>query len=254
MVFARVVHFFSPTKKVWVLSPSILAIIFVSLDVVSFVIQLIGGGMARPGSSPESQRRGINIYMAGIGLQDGFIVLFLSLVIKFHVVQIQAERNGLLSRSKSAWRPLTYVLYTCLLAISVRIIFRLLEFSGGAGYDNPLPNTESYFYALDGVPMWLAISIWNAVHPGRYMQGPDAKMRPSWLSRYLCSCCLRKGIDDLGPHQRLHEPLGEETSELRTLRPTDESLAAKKRASGSGTSARAVVVYERPESELVVCS
>ena len=84
MVSARIVHFYSPTRKVWFLSPFILALIFVTLDIASFVIQLICGGMAGPGLSPKSQRKGLDIYMGGIGMQESFIVLFLSSVIKFH--------------------------------------------------------------------------------------------------------------------------------------------------------------------------
>jgi hypothetical protein len=83
MVFARMVHFYSPTRKVWLFSPSILALIFVTLDIVSFITQLIGGGMAGPGASSESQKKGLNIYMGGIGMQEGFIVLFLGLVVTF---------------------------------------------------------------------------------------------------------------------------------------------------------------------------
>ncbi|CAN9216184.1 unnamed protein product [Alternaria alternata] len=56
MVFARIVHFYSPTRKVWFLSPSILALNFVTLDIVSLVVQLIGGGMAGPGASADAQR------------------------------------------------------------------------------------------------------------------------------------------------------------------------------------------------------
>jgi hypothetical protein len=44
MVFARVVHFYSPTRKVWFFSPTVLALIFVTLDMTAFVIQLVGGG------------------------------------------------------------------------------------------------------------------------------------------------------------------------------------------------------------------
>ncbi|KAK5719805.1 hypothetical protein LTR17_015094 [Elasticomyces elasticus] len=73
MVFARIVHFYSPTRKVWFLSPSILALIFVIFDIASFVIQLIGGGMAGPGASADSQQTGLNIYMSGIGMQEGFM-------------------------------------------------------------------------------------------------------------------------------------------------------------------------------------
>ncbi|ETN41095.1 uncharacterized protein HMPREF1541_03030 [Cyphellophora europaea CBS 101466] len=221
MVFARIVHFFSPTKKVWKISPSILAFVFVTLDVLSFIIQLIGGGMAGPGSSPESQKKGIDIYMAGIGLQEAFIIFFLGLVIKFHFDQIRAEKNGRLAASRTRWKWITYALYACLAFITARIVFRLVEFSGGMDTDNPLPHNESYFYALEAVPMFLAILVWNLIHPGRYMNGPDAKLPPSWLSRKLCCCFHRKGKDGKGSHQRLNSTTADE--EMKALRSRDPS-------------------------------
>ena len=192
MAFARIVHFYSPTRKVWVFSPSILALIFVTLDVVSFVIQLVGGGMAGPGASPDAQRKGLNIYMGGIGMQEGFIVLFSGLVIKFHWDQLQAGRIGRLAADKSVgWKQLVWALYGCLLAITIRIVYRLAEFSAGLGPSNPLPSNELVLYVLESTPMWLAILVWNAIHPGRFVHGADAKMPPSWLRRHLC-CCYQK--------------------------------------------------------------
>lgn len=58
MVFARMAHFFSPTKKVWKISPSILSFCFVSLDLFSFLIQLVGGFMASPGNSASAMQNG----------------------------------------------------------------------------------------------------------------------------------------------------------------------------------------------------
>ncbi|KAH4041465.1 hypothetical protein HBI24_011880 [Parastagonospora nodorum] len=216
MVFARIVHFYAPTRRVWFFSPSMLALIFVTLDIVSFVLQLIGGGMAGPGSTPESQRKGLNIYMGGIGMQEGFIVLFSGLVIKFHRDQLQAERVGRLAADKTAgWRWLIYALYACLLTISIRIFYRLAEFSGGLGNSNPLPSNEPVLYVLESAPMWLAILVWNIFHPGRFIHGPDAKMPRSWLSRHLCCCCRKRRCDDCngkmghtGPH---HHRLGEDS-------------------------------------------
>ena len=101
MLFARMVHFYSPTRKVWFLSPSSLAQIFVALDIVAFVTQPISSSMAGPGNNAESQRKGLNIYMGGIGMQEGFIVLFLGLVIKFHRDQLRAHRMGCLRADKA---------------------------------------------------------------------------------------------------------------------------------------------------------
>lgn len=211
MVFARIVHFYSPTRKVWVFSPSILALIFVTLDILSFVIQLVGGGMAGPGASADSQKKGLDIYMGGIGMQEGFIVLFLGLVVKFHRDQLQAQRLGRLTADKAVgWKWLTWALYGCLLAITIRIIYRLAEFSAGLGPSNTLPSNEDVLYVLESMPMWLAILVWNIVHPGQFIQGEDARMPPSWLSRHLCCCCRKRRCDECnsklghaGAHRRL---------------------------------------------------
>ncbi|OQO15346.1 hypothetical protein B0A48_00729 [Cryoendolithus antarcticus] len=193
MVFARIVHFYSPTRKVWLFSPSLLALIFVTLDIVSFIVQLIGGGMAGPGANPAAQRKGTNIYMGGIGMQEGFILLFSGLVIKFHRDQLQAERMGRLTVQKSTgWRWLIVALYACLLAITIRIIYRLVEFSAGLGKNNPLPGNETLLYILESIPMTLAMLVWTIVHPGRFMCGEDAKLPPSWLFRHLCCCCRKR--------------------------------------------------------------
>ena len=153
--------------------------------------------MAGPGASAESQKKGLNIYMGGIGMQEGFIVLFLGLVIKFHRDQLQAERVGRLTADKTAgWKWLICALYACLLTITIRIIYRLAEFSGGLGASNPLPSNEPVLYVLESTPMWLAILVWNIVHPGRFIHGEDAKMPRSWLSRHLCCCCRKHRCDE----------------------------------------------------------
>lgn len=191
-IFARIVHFFSPARKVWVFSPTILAIIFITLDIVAFIIQLIGGGMAGPGASPESQSKGLNLYMGGIGMQEGFIILFLGLAVKFHRDQLHAARTGRLAADKIAgWRWMLWALYTCMLAITIRIVYRLVEFSAGLGISNPLPKNEPLLYILESTPMFLAILVWNIFHPGRYMYGDDANLPPSWLSRHM-GCCFRQ--------------------------------------------------------------
>lgn len=168
--------------------------------------------MAGPGSNAESQKKGLNIYMGGIGMQEGFIILFLGLVIKFHRDQLHAQRLGVLSAEKArSWKRLIWALYASLLAITVRIVYRLAEFSGGLGPSNPLPSNEPLLYVLESTPMWLAILVWNVIHPGRFIRGKDARMPPSWLFRHLCCCCHKYRGDKrsssssyTGPdHQRL---------------------------------------------------
>jgi hypothetical protein len=76
-----------------------------------------------------------------------------------------------------------------MLAITIRIIYRLIEFSAGLGSSNPMPKNEPLLYVLESAPMFLATVIWNVFHPGRYMYGEATEMQPSWFSRHLCCCC-----------------------------------------------------------------
>ncbi|KAL4747874.1 hypothetical protein BDW72DRAFT_215156 [Aspergillus terricola var. indicus] len=192
MVLARMINFFVPERQIGIFKPSLLAFVFVFLDIASFVIQLIGGGMATPSADAATMLKGIHIYMGGIGIQQFFIMLFLIIAIQFHRRMFQLAREGRLAGLKAQWRPLLYALYISLLFITIRIIFRLVEFSRGNDDSNPMTHNEWYMYVFDAVPMWCAIAVWNLVHPGAVIKGPDAVMPPSRLRKILCCACCKK--------------------------------------------------------------
>lgn len=192
MVLARMIHFFLPDRRIGIFKPSLLAMIFVVLDFGSFIVQLIGGSMAGPGQDQDAMMKGVHIYMAGIGVQEFFIVLFLILAVQFHRRMHRLDAMGALVGPKTHWKGLIYALYGSLLAITVRIIYRLVEFANGNDPSNPIPYHEWYMYVFDAVPMMIAIIIWSIAHPGKVLQGPDAKLPPSGLRRICCCCCGRR--------------------------------------------------------------
>ena len=55
----------------------------------------------------------------------------------------------------------------------MRIIYRLVEFS--SALDAPVRRNERLFYALDALPIPLAMIVWNVAHPGIVLVGPDAE-------------------------------------------------------------------------------
>ncbi|KAJ5373913.1 hypothetical protein N7517_005919 [Penicillium concentricum] len=191
MVLARMIHFFVPERRIGMFKPSLLAKTFVLLDFISFVIQMIGGFMAT--GTDQQEMNGIHIYMGGIGIQEFFIVCFLVLAVQFHRLMLKLERAGRLPVEKLNWRRMLYALYGSLLAITVRIIYRLVEFSAGYHEANPIPYHEWYMYVFDGLPIALAILVWNFAPPGAVLQGPDAKMPSSGIGKWLfcngCGCC-----------------------------------------------------------------
>jgi hypothetical protein len=84
--------------------------------------------------------------------------------------------NQILDVRPTNWTWLLYTLFASLALITIRIIFRLVEFSNGMDADkNPIPYHEGYFYGLDGVPMIIACFLLNVVHPGRILQGEGSE-------------------------------------------------------------------------------
>lgn len=173
MTFGRIVHAFHPSKTVFGIPAVTLAAIFVLLDITSFIIQLIGGGMASPTASAAAQQRALHIYMGGIGFQQCIIVIFLVLCMRFQwqMNQVKTVRGSMLKDLlRAEWGPLQAALYVALCMITVRIIYRFGEFSSGITKGNALTKFEVYFYLLEATPMMLAILIFNIFHPGRFVK------------------------------------------------------------------------------------
>jgi len=173
MVLGRMVYFYTPNRSFWRIKATTLSVYFVFLDISAFVVQLVGTLMTSSTTS-ATLWRGTHIYMGGLGLQEFFIIIFLGVIIKFHKDLLALERNGQLPLEKQNWRRLIYTLYASLFFITVRIIFRLIEFSAGPGTNNPLPYHEAYFYVFDAIPMAIAIFIMSVTHPGSVMKGPES--------------------------------------------------------------------------------
>ncbi|KAJ7282298.1 RTA1 like protein-domain-containing protein [Mycena rebaudengoi] len=165
VVMSRVVHLFSPDKRVLGIGARRLALCFVLLDITAFLMQ-VGGGVIIDNDDPKIALTGIHIYMGGIGLQECFVLLFVGIVFRF-------QRHDSAELPPGAWKRVVYPLYASLVLITLRIIFRLVEFSSGVR--SPITQTEVPFYALEALPMFIALALWNVWHPGKVLIGPDSE-------------------------------------------------------------------------------
>lgn len=118
----RIIHFFLLVHSIFSIPAAVLSFAFVSLDFISFIIQLVGGSYAGPTAPVEEQMKGMYIYMGGIGLQQFFIFMFLGLAVKFHLMMVRLERVGV---AKRGWKRLLWTLYARLAFISVSSLFLL---------------------------------------------------------------------------------------------------------------------------------
>ncbi|DAA73431.1 TPA_exp: putative RTA1 domain protein [Trichophyton benhamiae CBS 112371] len=169
MVLGRMVHFFLPDKRCFGISARRLTVIFVCLDIFAFLTQGASTSLLNSDSA-SSIKIGINLYMGGIGLQELFILIFIGLAVRFQYKMAIVEQT---EHSNGPWRPLLYTVYATLVLITIRIIYRLVEYSGGL--HSAIATNEAAFYILDATPMFLALFALNIFHPGRFLVGPGSE-------------------------------------------------------------------------------
>ncbi|KAF8587695.1 RTA1-domain-containing protein, partial [Ramaria rubella] len=167
MILGRMIHFFLPDQMVLGIKAKRLTLLFVLLDVTAFIVQ--GGGATMLSSNdPKTIELGLHVYMGGVGLQELFIIFFSFLAISFH-----KKVKNLNTGRTTKWKPLLYTLYASLVLITIRVIFRLIEYSQGTF--STVTTHEAFFYCLDSVPVFISIMLFYFLHPGKVLVGPDSE-------------------------------------------------------------------------------
>ncbi|KAK8121819.1 RTA1 like protein-domain-containing protein [Apiospora sp. TS-2023a] len=150
-----------------VLSPRMYAVVFLTCDVVSLVIQAVGGAMASSASSNlEDAWPGTRIMIGGVVFQMVAMTAFALLAVDF---VRRCSGMGEMARLSRAQRPVLVAMFVSLVAVYARSIFRTVELAEGwSGY---LMLHERYFLALDGALMVLAVGIFVLFDPTRAFAG-----------------------------------------------------------------------------------
>ncbi|KAK8007722.1 glutamine synthetase/guanido kinase [Apiospora arundinis] len=144
------------------------AYVFVSCDVLSMLIQIIGATIAGKASSShkgDSPAAGTNIVLAGVAIQLASTAIFTGLVVDF---RLRAGRMGVIPRS---YRPVFAALYVALACHLVRGVFRAAGLA--EGWTGDLLRHERPFVSLDGFLMLLAVGIFVALDPARIIDAAD---------------------------------------------------------------------------------
>ncbi|OJJ42907.1 hypothetical protein ASPZODRAFT_1237105 [Penicilliopsis zonata CBS 506.65] len=221
MILGRMVYFLVPEKRLFGISAKRLATIFVCLDVLTFLVQATGGILASQQNGSQSIiQTGMHIYMVGIGVQEFCILVFTALLVAF---QRRVMRSALPPQVQGpSWKWLFFSMYTALILITIRIIYRLVEYSDGTDYStSPILSHEWYMYVFDATPISLAFLVVNIFHPGRFLIGPDSefprltRMEKKRLKAERKARKARKGRDDeFGAfYEDTHEILNSEQRE-----------------------------------------
>jgi hypothetical protein len=150
----------SPIGPVWYLW------IFCTVDVISLVIQAVGGGSAAVAFNSEPQgntKIGTNIMVAGIDFQLVSVVIF-SILFFLFLYRASTKLNLPAFKNDKSMKLLVLVTSFSILLIIMRSIYRTVELAGG--WTGHVIETERYFIALDGAPMAALVIAFNILHPG----------------------------------------------------------------------------------------
>jgi len=180
-----------------VMKPMLYSYIFIACDVISLVIQAAGGGLAATAlTANESSESGTHVMVAGLAFQvfsmSIYIFLFLQFFhkIKFynHKQHKELELNCQFNpefehlRSNHLFKIFPYVIFTAVIFVYVRCIYRVIELAEGwSGY---LITHEAYFMILDALMMGLAILLLLIFHPGFILNGRKESIPVKGMKNY----------------------------------------------------------------------
>ncbi|CRL23251.1 RTA1 like protein [Penicillium camemberti] len=164
-----------------------LTIIFVTGDVVAFLMQAAGGGIMASGTL-SAMTTGEHITIGGLAVQLVFFSVFITAATIFHyrIRKNPTERcfNPLHSSGvlhMPTWEIVMTGLYVASILILIRSIFRLIEYAqGNSGY---LISHEAFLYVFDSTLMLFTMVAMSVFHPSKILSQSTRPLRSSTRSR-----------------------------------------------------------------------
>jgi hypothetical protein len=158
---------------------------FITCDIVSLILQAVGGAIADLATTKESQDLGVHIMVGGLSFQVASLLLFALLCADFawslkkhknSIPVVHSRTFNLFLYCKFCFKSPTSMLisyHTALglatFCIFVRSCFRVAELSQGFG--GSLANDQITFMILEGAMIIIASIALTALHPGRAFDG-----------------------------------------------------------------------------------
>ncbi|KAF4762588.1 hypothetical protein N7455_001066 [Penicillium solitum] len=164
-----------------------LTIIFVSGDVIAFLMQAAGGGIMASGTL-SAMTTGEHITIGGLAVQLVFFSVFIIAATIFHYRIRKSPTEKCFNPLRSSgvlqmpiWEIVMTGLYVASILILIRSIFRLIEYSqGNSGY---LISHEAFLYVFDSTLMLFTMVAMSIFHPSKILSQSTKPLRSSRRSR-----------------------------------------------------------------------
>jgi hypothetical protein len=169
----RIVYAFGPENSR--IAPETYTRFFIPCDVMSLILQAVGGAMASIAShNQNSTQTGDNIMIAGLSFQVLTLLIFMAVSLDFALRVVRRYRRlgaDALDQSEQArairhgfgFKGLLAALTIATICIFWRSVFRVAELS--RGWDGPLMKRQDLFIGFEGVMIIVACVVLNVFHP-----------------------------------------------------------------------------------------
>ncbi|KFY94515.1 hypothetical protein V500_03197 [Pseudogymnoascus sp. VKM F-4518 (FW-2643)] len=152
------------------LKPRTYTFVFVACDVLSLLIQAIGGVIASifPLTNQTMIDLGTHIMVAGLAIQVASLTAFTVIGAEF-ALRVYKSRNHLNTAHANVYTSQRFKLFLggltlATVCVFTRSVFRAAELSGG--FTGHLANNEVSFMILDGAMIMIACGAFTLLHPG----------------------------------------------------------------------------------------
>ncbi|KAI4189328.1 MAG: hypothetical protein L6R41_001552 [Letrouitia leprolyta] len=172
LTLSRIVITFGPENSR--IKPLSYPRIFIPCDILSLVLQALGGGMASAAShSNKSPDTGDHIMVTGLAFQVFTLLVFMILCVEFAIrTVIRMNRMGEAAldpthatlRCSTKFRAFLVALALSTICIFIRSVFRVIEL--GEGWEGALIKNQKLFIVLEGVMVVIAVLALNLFYPG----------------------------------------------------------------------------------------
>ncbi|KXS16516.1 hypothetical protein M427DRAFT_154439 [Gonapodya prolifera JEL478] len=137
------------------LPPRRIAQIFITADILAFLVQIAGTFILLSAEQNYSQFDvGLKVLIAGLAVQVLAILFYLVLAIRVYVKAYHV---------KGPWHRLMWSNLVCSGFILIRNTFRVIEL--WEGFESPIAKTEALVYVLDAGMMWVVAVVFLGVDP-----------------------------------------------------------------------------------------
>ncbi|TFY68626.1 hypothetical protein EVG20_g3480 [Dentipellis fragilis] len=192
IILGRLVQFLGCQKHLRLVPPRRIALLFLCSDIVTFLIQTTGGVVLMGDSSMHALTNSSygQIFLWGLIIQllsfFLFFAIFAIFVYRIRKYEIRVWEKDSREKWYNDWRALAGALALNCVGIIIRSLYRTVEMS--QGFHSTLSTTEAYFYALDTLPLFLAIVVYVPFWPGRFITSnamPAGKILDEEQSDYV---------------------------------------------------------------------